>query len=230
VSAAEHHGLDVPGSVALHVAVPANAPRVRAMVRGATLVDEVGAVVVHWCEAVSMRMLHRPQEIVEAVLSAASCLPDDWFVALIDSGISRRGHRDPIVGPSLMDELTESLDRHHRDLLAFCDSLSESCIESLVRFRLRLQGICVRSQLVVVEGFRVDFVLDRNIVIEVDGSRFHSGPAAFEADRVRDATLNALGYRVLRFSYRQVVDDWPSVLATILEVRDQERAARRRLS
>ncbi|MFD3443187.1 endonuclease domain-containing protein [Microbacteriaceae bacterium 4G12] len=54
--------------------------------------------------------------------------------------------------------------------------------------------------------------------MELDGSEHHTGPDAFEADRRRDAALNALGYRVLRFSYRQVTQDWATVETTILRL------------
>ena len=58
---------------------------------------------------------------------------------------------------------------------------------------------------------RVDFVFGDRLVIEVDGREFHASPDQFESDRRRDAVLSALGYRVLRFSYRQVMDRWDEV-------------------
>jgi very-short-patch-repair endonuclease len=39
--------------------------------------------------------------------------------------------------------------------------------------------------------------------------------------------LNAWGFRVLHFSYRQVMDDWPTVLSTIQMVRRQVSQGRR---
>lgn len=52
----------------------------------------------------------------------------------------------------------------------------------------------------------------------MDGRRYHVGDEQFEADRERDALLAALGYRVLRFSYRQVVEELPVVLEVIATV------------
>jgi very-short-patch-repair endonuclease len=37
----------------------------------------------------------------------------------------------------------------------------------------------------------------------------------FEADRLRDTRLQSLGYRVLRFTYRQVGEASPKVAATL---------------
>jgi very-short-patch-repair endonuclease len=55
-------------------------------------------------------------------------------------------------------------------------------------------------------------------VIEVDGKRYHVDDEAFEADRERDALLASWGFRVLRFSYKQVVEDLPWVLHVISTV------------
>ncbi len=57
-----------------------------------------------------------------------------------------------------------------------------------------------------VGPYEVDFLwADARVVVETDGRSFHSTRAAFERDRARDALLVASGYRVLRFTYRQVV-------------------------
>lgn len=42
------------------------------------------------------------------------------------------------------------------------------------------------------------------VVVETDSRHFHLTPAAFENDRRRDADLTAAGYRVLRFTWRQL--------------------------
>ncbi len=43
-------------------------------------------------------------------------------------------------------------------------------------------------------------------MVELDGHGFHSTPSEFERDRRRDADLQAAGYRVLRFTWRQVTE------------------------
>lgn len=55
--------------------------------------------------------------------------------------------------------------------------------------------------------------------METDGYKYHSGREAFEDDRNRDLRLKALGYEVVRLSYRQVVEESPTVadlLAAVL--------------
>lgn len=63
---------------------------------------------------------------------------------------------------------------------------------------------------------RVDFVIGAFLVVEVDGAEYHTDPERFEADRHRDAMLSIRGYRVLRFSYRQVIHAWHEVEAAVL--------------
>ncbi len=67
-----------------------------------------------------------------------------------------------------------------------------------------------------VDGHEVDFLWrDRSMIVETDGYRHHGNRAAFESDRARDAKLQALGYRVLRFTHRQVRDDRDAVVGSL---------------
>jgi very-short-patch-repair endonuclease len=67
--------------------------------------------------------------------------------------------------------------------------------------------------------YEVDFLWrDLSLIVETDGFRHHGGRAAFEADRARDARLQALGYRVLRFTYRQLREERRAVVATLRDV------------
>jgi hypothetical protein len=45
-----------------------------------------------------------------------------------------------------------------------------------------------------------------NLIVETDGWETHGTRAAFEADRRKDAALTAAGYRVMRFTWREVRD------------------------
>ncbi|MGX5681968.1 DUF559 domain-containing protein [Schumannella luteola] len=63
---------------------------------------------------------------------------------------------------------------------------------------------------------RIDFLVGNRLVVEIDGAEFHAPREAFERDRRRDALLTSLGFRVLRFSYIQVLNRWPEVERAIL--------------
>lgn len=71
----------------------------------------------------------------------------------------------------------------------------------------------------VVGAYTVDFLWhDARLVVEVDGYGTHGTRAAFEADRARDVALKLTGYEVVRFTWRQVVDDGPGVAAALRAV------------
>jgi very-short-patch-repair endonuclease len=70
-----------------------------------------------------------------------------------------------------------------------------------------------------VGGFEVDFLWRAQCVIaETDGWRHHGTRIGFELDRARDAKLQAHGYRVLRFTYRQVSGSPGEVAETLRKV------------
>jgi len=73
----------------------------------------------------------------------------------------------------------------------------------------------------VVEGVEVDFCWPgARLVVETDGHEHHGTRAAFERDRARDARLTALGWRVMRFTERQVLHDAASVAGVVLAGRE----------
>lgn len=64
---------------------------------------------------------------------------------------------------------------------------------------------------------RVDFAWpDRRVIVETDGRRYHARIDAFERDRRRDQLALAAGWRTLRFTWRQVVNE-PRHVRSILE-------------
>lgn len=103
-----------------------------------------------------------------------------------------------------------------RRVLGWCGRASESGTESLLSFDLRHAGIRFMQQVEIDSVGRVDFLVGTRLVIEVDSVAHHSSPETYERDRMRDARLSRLGYRVLRFSYRQLVSDPSLVMDAIV--------------
>lgn len=104
------------------------------------------------------------------------------------------------------------------------DQVSEPDLTRSELERLFL-GICRHHRLPQPEvnarlgPYEVDFLWrDRALVVETDGFRHHSDRAAFESDRVRDADVQRFGFRVLRFTYRQVTEDRTSVVAALRDL------------
>jgi very-short-patch-repair endonuclease len=55
----------------------------------------------------------------------------------------------------------------------------------------------------------------QRVVVELDGERFHRTRRDFHADRERDAALAALGYVVVRLTWRRVTGDAGGVAAQL---------------
>ena len=209
VSGALYFGLSTRTTDLIHIAVSPTASRLRDpsdMRR--RLTSQCGAVI-HW------RPPRAGSAFVESpltcLLDMCQCESPEFVVAAVDSAL----HAGLFNRGAWLCEVA-NLPLRLRLQLADVDGRSESIIESLSRFRCRAVGLRVRIQVRLAPGLRVDLVIGERLVVEVDGREHHSDPSAFERDRMRDARLTALGYRVLRFSYSQVMHNWPSVEAAIL--------------
>lgn len=78
----------------------------------------------------------------------------------------------------------------------------------------RLLSLLGRAQLprpevnVCLCGYEVDFLWrPAKLIVEVDGHAFHGHRTAFERDRRRDQVLAAAGYRVIRVTWRQLIEE-----------------------
>jgi very-short-patch-repair endonuclease len=85
-----------------------------------------------------------------------------------------------------------------------------------------LRSICSRHRLPQPEvnarvgPYEVDFLWrEHRLIVETDGFEHHGHRDAFERDRARDARLQSQGFRVLRFTYRQVTDSSTDVAASL---------------
>jgi very-short-patch-repair endonuclease len=68
-----------------------------------------------------------------------------------------------------------------------------------------------------IDGSEVDFFWRaQRLIVETDGHETHGTRTAFERDRARDARLTVLGYRVVRFTHRQLVYERERVAATLV--------------
>jgi very-short-patch-repair endonuclease len=108
--------------------------------------------------------------------------------------------------------------RKVRRVLELCDPESGSVLESVLRVRMVLEGIVGFDTQRVLrdlpgQHLRVDFCfVKEGLVVEVDGARWHQDPAR---DQARDNALAVLGWRVLRFTWSEVLHDSERVLQDI---------------
>ena len=67
-----------------------------------------------------------------------------------------------------------------------------------------------------VADYEVDFLWpEQRLVVETDGAAAHLTLTAFDEDRKRDAALQVAGFRVVRFTWRQITRDPRSVAQTL---------------
>lgn len=102
-----------------------------------------------------------------------------------------------------------------RWLARHCDSRSQSPLETIVRFSLRQVGLDVQPQFAIPGVGRVDLLVNNRVVVETDGRATHALEAAFEVDRRRDRAAVLAGYVVLRFGYRDVVENLDGLVAEV---------------
>lgn len=154
---------------------------------------------------------------IETVLHCALTLPISEAVVIADSAMRQ--------GTITLKTLTKAVRKHHakpgyrrfRKVLSWSDEKSGSVLESLFRVLVLEAGI-VRpgSQYVITRGemrMRVDFCWEQlRLVVECDGRRFHDPNDARNTDRRRDNALESLSWRVLRFTWAEVVHDPAYVL------------------
>lgn len=86
----------------------------------------------------------------------------------------------------------------------------------LVRLRLHLIGVAVRTQVTVGGVGRVDFVIEGRVILEADGRDNHDDAANRHRDLMRDAVASDLGFETLRFDYSMILYSWDVVVAAIL--------------
>jgi very-short-patch-repair endonuclease len=158
----------------------------------------------------------------DTVLDCALDRPMREAVVIADSALRR--------GLLTVDDLVAAVAvraRHPRStrlrrLLDLVDDRSGSVLESVLRYLLLQHGYSAQSQFTVTRGTlfigRFDFCLEAaRVIIECDGRRWHDPEDVREKDRQKTNALTRLGWRVLRFTWDEVVDSQAYVLACIKE-------------
>lgn len=123
-------------------------------------------------------------------------------------------------------DLLSVLERHPRRpgakrlrvLTAGTPSLTRSEAERHFLALVRKSGLPAPEVNAKLWAYEVDFLWRRErLVVEVDGFAFHSSRPAFERDRRRDADLVARGFRVLRITWRQIVEGPEALVARLAQ-------------
>lgn len=157
---------------------------------------------IHWAEPPVPRAPGVLVDPIENVLAlVAACQPPELALAVWESALNKE-----LVSAEALGRL--ALPAAARALLAEASPLADSGLETLFRTRLRWLRVRIIAQ-AWIAGHRVDFLIGRRLVVQIDGGHHVGRQRA--ADIAHDAALTLRGYHVLRFTYAQIVDDWPGV-------------------
>ena len=156
---------------------------------------------------------------VATVLDCCRLLPHEEAVVVCDSALRSRQVTLAQLQAAAARLAGVREARRVRRALDGCDPEAGSVLESVLRVRMTGDGIDgFGTQQAVRDArgrhiLRVDFQFAaQRLVVEADGSRWHPDPAR---DQGLDNRLGAAGWRVLRFTWAQVVHDPAAVLALL---------------
>jgi very-short-patch-repair endonuclease len=111
---------------------------------------------------------------------------------------------------------TKALHRALRTLETHDPDITRSKLEDRFLALIAKAGLPRPEVNATVGGLEVDFFWpDHRLIIETDGAGTHLTADAFEDDRRKDAKLTILGYRVVRFTWRQVTEHPRATIATL---------------
>lgn len=216
-SAAVLHGLGVRGAARIDVTAPGSRGRDRDGIR------------VHSAATLAPQDVTRVDDI--AVTTLARTLLDiagDATRRELERAVDRV-EQQRLFDSELVDEVLARAQRrrgaaalravlgHHRAGSTLTRSALEEGFLQICR-DARLPPDAVNAWIAYPEGggAEADFLWRApRLIVEVDGRDVHTTRRAFESDRRRDQRLATLGYRVVRFTWRQVSDERRQVAATL---------------
>jgi very-short-patch-repair endonuclease len=120
--------------------------------------------------------------------------------------------------------LNEQFERYpgHRGRAALTSAIRSDPAFTRMELERRMLALIRAARLpapevnVMLGIWEVDFLWrDARLIVETDGYAFHSSRRAFERDRRKDQELQAGGWRVIRFTWRQITDEPAAVIAAL---------------
>jgi hypothetical protein len=143
-----------------------------------------------------------PLSVVRRTLAEAD------FRSLLNPEAIRNVLRRGLPGSA---KLRLALDRHLPQLAETLSMLEERFLVLCERSGLPLPEVNV-----AIAGLKVDVLWrPQGLVVELDGGAAHGTPSAVSRDRHRELVLRERGFRVLRYSFRQIVEEPGRVVADL---------------
>jgi very-short-patch-repair endonuclease len=154
---------------------------------------------------------------VATVLHCALVLPIREAVTVADSAMRNRTLSRADLAAGVRQHRGKRGYRRMRRVLDWSDDRSGSVLESLFRVLVLEAGLLrPTSQVWLPRAGRVDFCWKRHrLVVECDGRRWHDPADARNNDRRRDNGLELTSWRLLRFTWDDVVNRPEQVVADV---------------
>ena len=201
-SALRLHGVDTWNDHKLHLRLPRYAQRHRGLPESAVICDHT--------EPISPTLV---DPLDRALTCVARSHPTEDLLVILDSLLHKRFRTLAELHFQL-----QGVSERARRTLSLATGLAESPPESVLRYRLAMRRIRSSPQVVIPGVGRVDLLVGKSLILEMDGRTWHESDLSFETDRCRDREATARGYTVIRVTPRQLTTDWPAVLHSIQAV------------
>ncbi|WP_284983554.1 DUF559 domain-containing protein [Arthrobacter sp. efr-133-TYG-118] len=152
--------------------------------------------------------------VEDTVIHALTCLRAVDAISIAQSAIQEFG----IPRAILESEISANCYGNARRLLAKADGLSESVPEISARLLFESEGLAFRRQVSIHGVGRVDFLIGRRLIVEVNGYAFHSSREAWRKDMARLNAAQARGFDVLSFAPETIWNNPEQVMEEIRAV------------
>jgi very-short-patch-repair endonuclease len=158
--------------------------------------------------------------VARTLLDIAATEPPRELARSVEAARVRR-----LVGDRELERLLERASGHKgacalREVLRHTaePAMTRSEAERRMLALLRAAGLPPSDVNVRVCGHEVDMLWRaERLIVEIDGFEYHRTREAFERDRLRDARLQAAGYRVMRITWRQLSEQPEAVVARVAQ-------------
>ena len=185
----------------------------------------------HWADLRADEHIDGVTTAVRTVIDCARTMPFGEALVIADSALALGK-----VAQAELRDAAAAVHGHDRAaalrVVKAADRRAESPLESLVRACTLQAGMHAVPQASIADDAffaRVDLAdLERGIVVEADSYRHHATREGFERDCGRYDDLVVRGWLVLRFTWRQVMNDPAWVEARLVAAMKRSRTRRPR--
>jgi very-short-patch-repair endonuclease len=149
--------------------------------------------------------------VLDCVLHAIRCRPRLEALVIAESAVRRKA----VTRDQLLELLPGRRNGVRREVVRSIGDDADSPLEVIARDLFRTAGLHVETQVQVRGVGRVDMIVERCLIVELDGFDFHWDRASFRKDRKRNNAAVLSGYPSLRYLFEDLVFTPEKVVAEV---------------